>query len=82
MAGLVEVPCIKRNASGAVNAVTSSQIALSGIRSAIPPDEVIDSMRRIGNLLPSCLKETSEEGLATTETGMTIKKRMSGMSEV
>ena len=82
VAGLVEVPCIKRNASGAVNAVTSSQIALSGIRSAIPPDEVIDSMRRIGNLLPSCLKETSEEGLATTETGMTIKKRMSGMSKV
>ena len=48
VAGLVEVPCIKRNVSGAVNAVVSSRMAMSGIRSAIEPDEVIDSMRRIG----------------------------------
>ena len=62
--GLVEVPCIKRNSYGAVNAVTSAQLALSGIRSAITPDDVIDSMRRIGNQMPVCLKETSEGGLA------------------
>lgn len=68
VAGLVEVPCIKRNSSGAVNAVTSAQLALAGIRSAIDPDEVIDSMRRIGNQLPACLRETSEGGLATTES--------------
>ena len=68
VAGLVEVPCIKRNSYGAVNAVTSAQLALAGIRSAIDPDEVIDSMRRIGNQLPACLKETSEGGLATTES--------------
>ncbi len=68
VAGLVEVPCIKRNSYGAVNAVTSAQLALAGIRSAIDPDEVIDSMRRIGNQLPTCLKETSEGGLATTES--------------
>ena len=64
--GLVEVPCIKRNSYGAVNAVTSAQLALAGIRSAITPDDVIDSMRRIGNLMPTCLKETSEGGLATS----------------
>ena len=68
VAGLVEVPCIKRNVSGAVNAVVSSQMALAGIRSVIPPDEVIDSMRRIGKLLPGCLRETSQDGLATTPT--------------
>jgi L-serine dehydratase len=79
VAGLVEVPCIKRNASGAVNAVTSSQLALSGIRSQIPPDEVIDSMRRIGNLIPSCLRETGEEGLATTECGIKVRERMQMM---
>ena len=64
--GLVEVPCIKRNSYGAVNAVTSAQFALAGIRSAITPDDVIDSMRRIGNQMPTCLKETSEGGLATS----------------
>ena len=64
--GLVEVPCIKRNSYGAVNAVTSAQLALAGIRSAITPDDVIDSMRRIGNQMPTCLKETSEGGLATS----------------
>ena len=66
VAGLVEVPSIKRNSYGAVNAVTSAQLALAGIRSAITPDDVIDSMRRIGNQMPTCLKETSEGGLATS----------------
>lgn len=68
VAGLVEVPCIKRNAYGAVNAITSAQLALAGIKSAITPDDVIDSMRRIGNQMPTCLKETSQGGLATTES--------------
>ncbi len=72
--GLVEVPCIKRNSAGAVNAVTSVQLAMAGIRSAIPADEVIDSMRRIGNAMPKCLKETSEGGLAITETALRIKE--------
>ena len=70
--GLVEVPCIKRNVSGAVNAIIASQMAIAGIRSRIPPDEVIDSMRRIGNLLPECLRETSKEGLAITPTALKI----------
>ena len=72
--GLVEVPCIKRNSAGAVNAVTSVQLAMAGIRSAIPADEVIDSMRRIGNDMPKCLKETSEGGLAITDTALRIKE--------
>ena len=70
------MPCIKRNASGAVNAVVASQMAMSGIRSAIPPDEVIDSMRRIGHLLPACLRETGQDGLATTPTGLHIAQQM------
>ena len=77
VAGRVEVPCIKRNVSGAVNAVVSSQMALAGIRSVIPPDEVIDSMRRIGKLLPGCLRETSQDGLATTPTAQKIGKQLS-----
>lgn len=74
--GLVEVPCIKRNAAGAVNAVTSTQMALAGIRSAIMPDEVIDSMRRIGIEMPSSLRETSEGGLAVTPTAMKMKETL------
>lgn len=68
VAGLVEVPCIKRNSYGAVNAVTSAQLSLGGIKSAIAPDDVVDSMRRIGNQLPASLKETSCGGLAITES--------------
>lgn len=76
VAGLVEVPCIKRNVSGAVNAVISSQMAIAGIKSAIDPDEVIDSMRRIGKLLPECLKETSKEGLAITSCATEVEKKL------
>ena len=76
VAGLVEVPCVKRNVSGAVNAIVSSQMAIAGIRSAILPDEVIDSMRRIGKLLPTCLRETGQEGLAITPTAMEVVRRL------
>lgn len=76
VAGLVEVPCIKRNVNGAVNAVVSSQMTKAGVKSAIPADEVIDSMGRIGKLLPSCLRETGQDGLATTPTGLSIAKKM------
>ncbi len=68
VAGLVEVPCIKRNAYGGVNAVVSAHLAMAGVKSRIPVDEVIDSMGRIGHLIPSCLRETGEEGLAITQT--------------
>ena len=73
--GLVEVPCVKRNVAGVVNAISSAQLALAGIRSAITPDDTIDSMRRIGNDLPSCLKETSTGGLAVTESAKRIMEQ-------
>lgn len=76
VAGLVEVPCVKRNVIGAVNAVTSADMAMAGIVSRIPPDEVIDAMRTIGMALPSSLKETGEGGLAATPTGAEIKKKL------
>jgi L-serine dehydratase len=73
VAGLVEVPCVKRNVVGAVNALTSADMALAGIRSVIPPDEVIDAMRSIGMAMSSTLRETGEGGLAATPTGCNIK---------
>lgn len=78
VAGLVEVPCVKRNVIGAVNAITSSDMAMAGITSRIPPDEVIDAMREVGVSLPSKLRETGAGGLAATPTGMRIKKEIFG----
>jgi len=71
--GLVEVPCVKRNVVGAVNAIASADMAVAGIRSRIPPDEVIDAMREVGEALPKSLRETGEGGLAATPTGRKIK---------
>lgn len=76
VAGLVEVPCVKRNVIGAVNAITSADMAIAGIISRIPPDEIIDTMRSIGMALPSSLKETGEGGLAATPSGEEIAKKM------
>ena len=73
--GLVEVPCVKRNVAGVVNAISSAQLALAGITSVITQDDTIDSMRRIGNDLPSCLKETSKGGLAVTESAKRIMEQ-------
>ena len=73
VAGLVEVPCIKRNVSGAVNAIISSQMAMAGIKSAIPVDEVFETMGRIGKLIPTCLRETSLEGLAAAPSALRLK---------
>lgn len=74
--GLVEVPCIKRNVCGAVNALTSADLAIAGIRSRIPPDEVFDAMRSIGRLLPEELRETGRGGLAATPTGIAFREGM------
>ena len=74
VAGLVEVPCIKRNSSGVVNALSSADMALAGIKSNIPFDEVVDAMRSVGNALPAKLKETAEGGLADTATGRKLKE--------
>ena len=72
VAGLVEVPCVKRNVIGAVNAITSADMAMAGIRSRIPADQVIDAMRSVGIMMPGALKETGEGGLAATPRGMEI----------
>ncbi|KYZ75869.1 serine dehydratase [Anaerosporomusa subterranea] len=77
VAGLVEVPCVKRNGFAAVHALTAAQMALAGVESIIPADEVIDAMNRIGAELPCSLKETSEGGLAKTATGIEITERLS-----
>lgn len=81
VAGLVEVPCVKRNAAGALNAVLAAQSALAGIKSVIPVDEVIEAMYEVGCSLPSCLRETSQAGLAVTPTAQKISKSLKQQSE-
>ena len=72
VAGLVEVPCVNRNVMGAVNALSCAELALSGVESVIPCDEVIDAMRSVGEALPASLRETGGGGLAATPTGRRI----------
>lgn len=79
--GLVEVPCIKRNVAGAMNAITAEQMSMAGIKSVISPDEVIDSMQRIGAAMPSSLKETAREGLAITPTAELIKRELDKVTD-
>lgn len=76
VAGLVEVPCIKRNAMGAANALIAADMALAGIESAIPADEVISAMKSIGDLMPVALKETAQGGLASTPTGRKLAEKI------
>ena len=78
VAGLVEIPCIKRNASGVAGAFVAAELALAGIRSAIPADEVIWSMKKVGDVMPTALKETAEGGLAATPTGRKLHKQVFG----
>ena len=74
--GLVEVPCVKRNALFAVHGLTAAQLAMAGVESVIPMDEIVEAMVRIGRALPRGLRETAEGGLATTETGRAIAQRL------
>jgi L-serine dehydratase len=74
--GLVEVPCVKRNALFAVHGLTAAQLALAGVDSVIPMDEIVEAMVRIGRSLPRGLRETAEGGLATTLTGAAIGARL------
>ena len=78
VAGLVEIPCVKRNVIGAVSAVAAANMALAGIVGHIPPDEVIDSMGEVGRILPSSLRETGKGGLANTPTGKRIAESFFG----
>ena len=75
VAGLVEVPCVKRNVIGAVNAVSAADMALAGIESRVPVDQVIDCMGDVGRRLPVELRETALGGLAATPFGQSVKAR-------
>ncbi len=78
VAGLVEIPCIKRNAMGVANAFVAAELALASIESAIPADEVIWAMKKIGNAMSTTLKETAEGGLAVTPTGKKLCAQVFG----
>ena len=78
VAGLVEIPCIKRNASGVAGAFVAAELALAGIESAIPADEVIWTMKKVGDAMSSTLKETAEGGLAATPTGRRLHEHVFG----
>ena len=78
VAGLVEIPCIKRNVSGLVIAFSSADLALAGIEARIPADECLDAMREVGDALPASLKETAGGGLAATPTGRKLRDQVFG----
>lgn len=78
VAGLVEIPCIKRNAGGVTTAFMAAELALAGITSHIPADETILAMKRIGDTMPASLRETAEGGLAMTPTGQALNTRVFG----
>lgn len=76
VAGLVEVPCVRRNAFYAVQALVAADMALAGVESVIPVDEVVDTMWLVGTAMPASLRETSQGGLARTPTGIAIARRL------
>ena len=82
VAGLVEVPCVKRNVVGAVNALAAADMALAGVTSAIPADQVIDAMRAVGESMDASLRETGEGGLAATPKGREVARRLRGLADV
>lgn len=81
VAGLVEIPCIKRNAAGVANAIVAAEMALADIKSAIPADEVIVAMKQVGDKMSSSLKETAEGGLAKTPTAERLCVQVFGKQE-
>lgn len=81
VAGLVEIPCVMRNAIGSGNALISADLALAGVESQIPVDEVIGAMDRVGRNLPASLRETGLGGLAGTPTGEKIKRKIFGEAD-
>ena len=78
VAGLVEIPCIKRNVGGVSIALSSADMALAGIKSRIPFDDAVEAMNRVGHALPAALRETALGGLATTEAGKAMKEKVFG----
>lgn len=76
VAGLVEVPCVKRNVGGAVNALAAADMALAGITSKIPVDQVIDAMKEVGDKMDVTLRETGAGGVAATPAGVEVTERL------
>lgn len=76
VAGMVEIPCVKRNGFLAVHGIVASEMALSNVKSAIPTDEVVDAMKQVGLLMSPLLKECSQAGLATTKTGLKVQEKL------
>ena len=76
VAGLVEVPCVKRNAGAAAQAMVAAEMAMAGIESVIPVDEVIDAMASVGNAMSCTLKETAQGGLAVSPTGLALANKL------
>ena len=76
VAGLVEIPCVKRNVIGAVNALAAADMALAGIESRIPADQVIDAMKEVGESMHVSLKETGEGGIANTPAAKRIREEI------
>lgn len=81
VAGLVEVPCVKRNVIGTVNAMACADMAMAGIVSRIPPDQVMDAMKEVGDKMDASLRETALGGLARTEEGVKIAEKMHASQE-
>ena len=78
VAGLVEIPCIKRNTGGVAIALSAADMALAGIKSRIPFDDAVEAMNRVGKALPAALRETAGGGLATTKAGLAMKEKVYG----
>lgn len=81
VAGLVEAPCVKRNGMGSAIALVAADLAMAGVTSVIPPDEVISAMHKVGRDMPASLRETALGGLAATETGKELERRIFGTKE-
>ncbi|MGG5463328.1 L-serine ammonia-lyase, iron-sulfur-dependent, subunit alpha [Clostridium sp. B9] len=81
IAGLVEVPCAKRNFAGAVSALTTADLVMAGVHSKIPFDDTVEAMYRVGRSLPAALRETALGGLAITKTGLELKEKVFGKEE-
>lgn len=81
VAGLVEIPCIKRNVGGTAIALSAADLALAGVESRIPFDDVVEAMDRVGKALPAALRETAGGGLATTKAGLAMKEKVYGKTE-
>lgn len=78
VAGLVEIPCAKRNVSGAINALCTADLVMAGVDSKIPFDDAVSAMYKVGKSLPEELRETALGGIAITETGKALKEKVFG----